>query len=124
MAKGVPVEYTVAACRDIRKFVTIQKVNGGGVKMWGEGPRKGARVMDMVGTLQANGWAKEGRKWRKGDSLADAVAIVGAGPKLLERDVDVKSVYFEVAGRLRLENRVLFPQFDKSLSQERPGAER
>ena len=28
--------------------------------------------MDMVGTLQANGWTKEGRKWRKGDSLTDA----------------------------------------------------
>lgn len=72
LANGTPVEYSIAACRDIRKFVTIQKVNGGGVKMWGEGPRKGARVMDMVGVLQANGWAKEGRKWRKGDALADA----------------------------------------------------
>lgn len=72
LAKGVPVDYTIAACRDITKFVTIQKVNGGGVKMWGEGPRKGARVMDMVGTLVANGWAKEGRKWRKGDSVTDA----------------------------------------------------
>lgn len=72
LANGTPIEYSIAACRDIRKFVTIQKVNGGGVKMWGEGPRKGARVMDMVGVLQANGWAKEGRKWRKGDALADA----------------------------------------------------
>ena len=72
LAKGVPVLYTISACRDITKFVTIQKVNGGGVKMWGEGPRKGARVMDMVGTLAANGWTKEGRKWRKGDSVTDA----------------------------------------------------
>lgn len=71
LATGTPVLYTIAACRDIRKFVTIQKVNGGGVKMWGEGPRKGARVMDMLGTLQANGWAKDGRKWRKGDMLTD-----------------------------------------------------
>ena len=71
LARGTPVDYTIAACRDITKFVTIQKVNGGGVKMWGEGPRKGARVMDMVGTLTACGWAKEGRKWRKGDMLTD-----------------------------------------------------
>jgi hypothetical protein len=78
LAKGVPVEYTIAACRDIRKFVTIQKVNGGGVKMWGEGPRKGARVMDMVGTLQANGWTKEGRKWRRGDMLAPAATAYAA----------------------------------------------
>lgn len=71
LAKRIPIEYTIAACRDIRKFVTIQRVNGGGVKMWGEGPRKGARVMDMVATLTANGWAKDGRKWRKGDMLTD-----------------------------------------------------
>jgi hypothetical protein len=71
LAKGIPFEYTISACRDIRKFVTIQKVNGGGVKMWGEGPRKDARVMDMVGTLTANGWVKEGRKWRLGDMLTD-----------------------------------------------------
>ncbi len=72
LAKGVPVEYTIASCRDITKFVTIQKVNGGGVKMWGEGARKNARVMDMVGTLQSCGWIKDGRKWRKGDSVTDA----------------------------------------------------
>ena len=78
LAKGVPVDYTIAACRDITKFVTIQKVNGGGVKMWGEGPRKGARVMDMVGTLAANGWAKEGRQWRRGDMLAPAATAYAA----------------------------------------------
>jgi len=78
LAKGVPVLYTISACRDLRKFVTIQKVNGGGVKMWGEGPRKGARVMDMVGTLTANGWVKEGRKWRKGDSVTDATTAYHA----------------------------------------------
>ena len=40
-------------------------------------------------------------------SLADAVLVIGAGPKLVERDVDVKSAFFDVRGRLRLENRVL-----------------
>jgi len=51
-------------------------------------------------------------------SIADAVAIVGAGPKLQERDVDVKSSYFEVRGRLRLENRVLE---SRSLVERRSG---
>lgn len=74
LANGTPIIYTIAACRDIRKFVTIQKVNGGGIKMWGEGPRKGYRVMDMLDTLVANGWVKEGRKWRKGDLLTDPTA--------------------------------------------------
>ena len=30
LANGTPLIYTIAACRDIRKFVTIQKVAGGG----------------------------------------------------------------------------------------------
>lgn len=51
-------------------------------------------------------------------SVAEAVAIVGAGPKLQERDVDVKSAYFEVQGRLRLENRVLE---SRSLVERRSG---
>ena len=51
-------------------------------------------------------------------SVADAVAIVGAGPKLQERDVDVKSSYFEVQGRLRLESRVLE---SRSLVERRSG---
>jgi hypothetical protein len=58
LAKGVPIEQTIVACQDIRKFVTIQKVNGGGVKMWGEGARKNTLVRDMVDTLTANGWSK------------------------------------------------------------------
>ncbi len=72
LAKGVPIEYTVAACRDIRKFVTIQAVNGGGVKLWGEGPRKDALVRDMAAILVRGGWIKDGRKWRKGDTVTDA----------------------------------------------------
>ncbi len=71
LAEGVPVAQTIVQCLDIRKFVTIQKVNGGGVKMWGEGPRKGALVRDMVPTLEGCGWVKDGRKWRKGDVVLD-----------------------------------------------------
>ena len=78
LAEGVPLLYTIAACRDITKFVTIQKVAGGAVKMWGEGPRKGARVMDMVGTLQAGGWVKDGRQWRRGDMVAPAATAYAA----------------------------------------------
>jgi len=78
LANGTPILYTISACRDIRKFVTIQKVNGGGVKMWGEGPRKGALVRDMVGVLEANGWVKEGRQWRRGDMLAAAATAYAA----------------------------------------------
>lgn len=74
LEKGTPILYTISACQDIRKFVTISNVGDkkGALKMWGEGPRKGARVMDMLGTLTGHGWLKEGRKWRRGDTLTDA----------------------------------------------------
>jgi hypothetical protein len=32
LARGVPVEVTIRACKDVRKFITIRKVGGGGVK--------------------------------------------------------------------------------------------
>lgn len=63
LSKGVPVVKTITECRDIRKFLTVTKVAGGGVKMWGEGPRKGALVRDKVPVLEANGWVKSGRAW-------------------------------------------------------------
>lgn len=78
LAEGTPLLYTISACRDITKFVTIQKVAGGAVKMWGDGPRKGARVVDMLNTLLAGGWVKEGRQWRRGDALAPAATAYAA----------------------------------------------
>lgn len=67
LARGVPVEQTISACRDIRKFVTTQKVAGGGVKMWGDGPSKGQKVGDMTATLQRFGWHRVKRgKWEHG----------------------------------------------------------
>ena len=65
LTNGTPVEYTIAMSRDIRKFVVIQKVNGGAKKLWGHGPVKGQLVRDMVATLTANGWRKDGRFWSR-----------------------------------------------------------
>jgi hypothetical protein len=65
LTNGTPVEWTIVTCTDIRKFVTIQKVNGGGVKLWGDGPRKGELVRDLVPRLEAMGWKREGRKWTR-----------------------------------------------------------
>lgn len=78
LANGVPLAYTIAMCRDIRKFVTVQRVTGGGVKMWGEGVRKGALVRDMVGTLEANGWQREGRRWIKPDAYGASYTAADA----------------------------------------------
>jgi hypothetical protein len=71
LANDVPLAQTIMLCTDIRKFVTIQKVNGGGVKLWGHGPLKDALVREMVPVLEANGWYKDGRKWRKNEIITD-----------------------------------------------------
>lgn len=63
LARGVPLEATICACRDVRKFVTVQRVTGGGVKLWGDGPRKTDKVRDMVPRLEAHGWVKSGSRW-------------------------------------------------------------
>jgi hypothetical protein len=64
LGKGTPIGQTITTCRDIRKFVVVQKVAGGGVKLWGDGPHKDALVRDMVPVLEANEWFKVGRsKW-------------------------------------------------------------
>lgn len=72
LSKGTPLLYSLAACRDIRKFVTIQKVTGGGIKLWGDGPRKDTKVRDMLPVLLANGWMKDGRKWQRNGKTQDA----------------------------------------------------
>lgn len=74
LAHGTPIEQTIRACEDLRKFLVVTRVNGGGgVKMWGEGPRKGAKVSEMEPVLVANGWVKEGRaRWRQGEQLLSA----------------------------------------------------
>jgi hypothetical protein len=72
LANGTPLEYTIMSCSDIRKFVVVQKVNGGAVKMWGEGAKKDARVSEMIPIIQAAGWIKEGRKWCKDNIVCAA----------------------------------------------------
>lgn len=71
LAHGTNIAETIFNCRDIRKFVTIIKVSGGGVKLWGDGPMKNTLVRDMIHTLERNGWTKDGRKWRKGEVVTD-----------------------------------------------------
>lgn len=72
LAHGTPIHETIRGCRDIRKFITIQRVNGGGIKMWGACADKNTLVRDMWMTLEDHGWEKVGRKWRRGDVITDA----------------------------------------------------
>lgn len=79
LSKGTPVAQTIMTCRDIRKFVVVQKVAGGGVKLWGEGPRPDALVKEMIPELEAAGYIKEGRKWRHPDWPASEPSYLPAG---------------------------------------------
>jgi hypothetical protein len=72
LSQGTPIMQTILSCRDIRKFITVIKVTGGGVKMWGEGVKKGTKVADMTERLLQHGWVKSGRKWEKGGVVASA----------------------------------------------------
>lgn len=65
LEKRTPILYSLAACRDIRKFLRVQKVSGGAVKLWGVGPRKEMKVRDMGSVLLSNGWKKAGRNWER-----------------------------------------------------------
>lgn len=78
LSKGTPLLFTIANCRDIRKFVTVRKVAGGAVKLWGEGPRKEMKVRDMNPILEARGWEKSGRKWERNGVLTNATSAYKA----------------------------------------------
>lgn len=70
LSKGTPLLYTLSACRDIRKFVTVRKVTGGAVKLWGEGPKKEMAVENMTPILKTAGWVKIGRRWERNGVVA------------------------------------------------------
>lgn len=64
LSKGTPIELSIRMCRDVRKFVTMQKVDGGAYKMWGEGPTGEEKVAEMIPRIQAHGFTKGGnRRW-------------------------------------------------------------
>lgn len=56
------IEQTVYACTDIRKFVHIRNVKGGGVKFWGEQIDAATRQDDVRAQLAAAGWIETAPK--------------------------------------------------------------
>lgn len=56
LAKGTPVEETIRASRDIRDFIVVRTVKGGGE--WGRTTmaRDGAKKAERIGTLRLLGW--------------------------------------------------------------------
>jgi hypothetical protein len=64
LSEGYPFDLHVMQERDIRKFVTVQKVDGGGFKMWGEAPLGDEKTADMLPRLAAHGWIQQKRgRW-------------------------------------------------------------
>jgi hypothetical protein len=59
LTRGEPIEATIFHCTDIRKFVSVRKVNGGAVKVWNEQPVKNAQVKVMRARLINRGFAGE-----------------------------------------------------------------
>ena len=78
LAKGTPIVDSIVACRDIRKFVCVRRVNGGAIKLWGEGPGRKTLVRDMVERLERFGWKKRGRMWFK-PFTSELINSVGGG---------------------------------------------
>lgn len=58
-----PIEQTVYACTDIRKFVHIRNVKGGGVKFWGEQIDAATRKAERLAQLTAAGWMEIEKGW-------------------------------------------------------------
>lgn len=56
LRSGVPVERTIRACTDVRKFVTVQGVTGGGVKYWGREVQAATTIKGKREQLLAAGW--------------------------------------------------------------------
>ncbi len=75
LAKGVPIEKTIRQCTDIRKFVTVRAVKGGGY--WVKDTINAERVREKRAALERAGWVGEnkGKTWYEpcGDNIPRTV---------------------------------------------------
>jgi hypothetical protein len=56
LLKGTPVEQTIRACTDVRKFVTVWNVKGGAVKYWGREVPEATSQKGKRAQLEHAGW--------------------------------------------------------------------
>jgi hypothetical protein len=88
LSKGVPYQKTILECKDIRRFVSVRQVKGGGVKVWGEDNTeylgKAVRwyyAKDVPGEIV---YASSGNKVPKTDGAKPLMQL----PKTLPDDID------------------------------------
>jgi hypothetical protein len=78
---GTPVEQTIRACTDVRKFVTVWNVKGGAVKYWGREVPEATSQKGKRAQLEQAGWEPdfESKEYTYGNSapmpLDEAYAI-------------------------------------------------
>lgn len=73
---GVPVEQTIRACRDVRQFVTIRTVKGGGVKYWGQEVAAASTVGGKKEQLAARGFVEAVKgQWSRNGSTPVAIDL-------------------------------------------------
>lgn len=91
LAHGTPLAHTVRACTDIRRFVSVRLVRGGGVKLWG-GDRPpeylGKTVRWYYGKDAAGEivYAKNGNKVPRSDGAVPCMQLPNALPADLDHD--------------------------------------
>lgn len=61
LSKGTPLEETIRACTDVREFISVRRVNGGGLLADEALPKKTTQK-EMTEWLLAAGWDKVGRR--------------------------------------------------------------
>ena len=92
LTKGTPIETTVRNCRDLRKFLTVRKVNGGAVKdgvflgkaiRWYYGKNTGGEIV----------YAASGNKVPKSDGARPCMDLPDAFPD------DVDFIRYEIEAR-------------------------
>lgn len=80
LSKGIPLARTIRGCTDIREFISVRRVNGGGLVADTALPKKTTQK-EMTEWLLAAGWEKTGRRtfdhWDHGEmDIIDAYDIV------------------------------------------------
>lgn len=111
LAKGTQVEETIRACKDIRRFVSVRVVTGGGVKVWDDNHTEylGKTVRwyyakDVTGEIV---YAKNGNKVPRSDGAKPCMEL----PEQFPDDIDF-DWYVAFAKRQLVEIGALAPEED------------
>lgn len=102
LSKGTPIEETILNCKDIRRFVSVRVVSGGGVKVWGDDHTeylgKTVRWYYAKGVTGEIVYAKSGNKVPRSEGAKPCMEL----PTLFPNDIDYEW-YFAFTYRILVE---------------------